>query len=217
MFGAGVLLFFNTQAQTSYTVDPSLYQYSMTFTTTLKINGAESTDTADAIYAFVNGECRGVAHPIDYQGDGKIYISFLMVYGNNIEGDTVTFSLFDASENKETKLFNHIPFVSNGIYGSPQNPLFNVLEKSISIFNFISPNGDGVNDKWEIIHPQLYTDFKVYVYNQIGQQVFYKKDNYQNDWKGTWEGKTLPDGMYYYLVISPDSHYAYKGTLSLIK
>lgn len=203
--------------QPTYTVDPSLYQYSMTFTTTLQIDGSESRDTADAIYAFVNGECRGIAHPIDYLKDQKRYVAFLMVYGNNVEGDSVTFIIYNASKNKEIKLFNHVPFLSNAIYGTPVNPLINVVENDLTAYNFFSPNGDGVNDTWQLTYSKLYLDFRVFVYNQIGKQIYYKKSNYQNDWDGQWDGKTLPNGMYYYLVMSPDKQFVYKGIINLIK
>ena len=64
-----------------------------------------------------------------------------------------------------------------------------------------TPNGDGINDKWLAVYGNSCTvQVSVKVYNRYGSPV-YKNDNYQNDWEGTYRGKTLPDGTYYYLNI----------------
>jgi gliding motility-associated-like protein len=204
-------------AQSAYHVDPSQFQYSMTFTTTLKIDGQESKDSLDMIYAFVNGECRGIGHTIDYLKNQKKYVVFLMVYGNNVEGDTVTFKIYSASKKIEYPLFNHVLFQSNGNYGTPEKPLINIVEEKLGAYNFISPNGDMVNDNWELLNNQLYLDFSVYIYNQTGEQIYYQKNNYQNNWDGKWKGTVLPDGAYYYLLMSPDKQYVYKGIINIIK
>jgi len=62
-----------------------------------------------------------------------------------------------------------------------------------------SPNNDGYNDKFVIIHNNsLRINFEVY--NRWGNSV-YKNEDYQNDWdgKGTanFLGRDLPDGTYY--------------------
>jgi gliding motility-associated-like protein len=37
------------------------------------------------------------------------------------------------------------------------------------------------------------------VYNRYGNLV-YRSDNYQNNWDGTYKGKPVPDGTYYYTL-----------------
>ena len=67
--------------------------------------------------------------------------------------------------------------------------------------NVITPNGDGINDR--LIFPCLesgaYPSNELIVFNQWGDQVF-KKYNYKNDWSGTYNGKDLPVGTYYYVL-----------------
>jgi len=63
----------------------------------------------------------------------------------------------------------------------------------------ISPNGDGVNDFWYIRWLYRFPENEVSILNRWGDAV-YKTDNYQNDWYGTWNGKTLPEGTYYYIL-----------------
>lgn len=67
------------------------------------------------------------------------------------------------------------------------------------VANFITPNGDGLNDVWNVININFYPENEVTIYNSHGQEVF-AKTGYQNDWDGTYNGDQLPDGSYYYVV-----------------
>lgn len=81
---------------------------------------------------------------------------------------------------------------------------------SLILYNFISPNGDGVNDFFVIeavnMYPKL--SFELIIYNVWGNMVYRKRD-YQNEFEGKANvpmvliGKELPDGVYYYTVIDP--------------
>jgi gliding motility-associated-like protein len=62
-----------------------------------------------------------------------------------------------------------------------------------------TPNGDGINDRWLVTNNQCLKAAKVNVFNRYGNQV-YANDNYSNDWDGTYKGKPLPDGTYYFIV-----------------
>lgn len=211
MLGAKV-----TIAQPEWSVDPDIYQYSMTFTTVILQGDSESQDSLDMIAAFVGDECHGIAHPV-FNKETKRYVAYLMVYGNNIEGDTLIFKAYDDSEEKEHELFNHVPFESNAIYGSPGNPLKNLVEDKMTAYNFISPNNDMINDEWEITFRDLYIDFSLSIFNNIGEEMYSINSDYQNDWEGTFDGSALPNGTYYYVAISPNDQFVYKGVISLIK
>lgn len=65
--------------------------------------------------------------------------------------------------------------------------------------NAITPNGDGINDRWLVTYGNCLSIAKVKVFNRYGSPVF-ESDNYQNNWEGTYKGKTLPDGTYYYVI-----------------
>lgn len=78
--------------------------------------------------------------------------------------------------------------------------LITVLPYCIKVKNAFTPNGDGINDKW-LVYDQ-YTCLKnvtVHVYNRYGSKVYESRD-YRNDWDGTYNGKSLPDGTYYAIV-----------------
>ncbi len=67
-----------------------------------------------------------------------------------------------------------------------------------------SPNGDGVNDKFEILGADRY-DIHLRVYNRWGNLVF-EDEHYKNTWDGTAQGigivigEKVPDGTYYFIV-----------------
>ena len=65
---------------------------------------------------------------------------------------------------------------------------------------FISPdNGDGINNFWRIENIPDYPQCSVSIYDIKGIKVYDAKP-YNNDWDGTFNGKQLPDGVYYYII-----------------
>ena len=63
--------------------------------------------------------------------------------------------------------------------------------------NAFSPNGDGINDHFEIPCAEGNVSFSVW--NRWGIEI-YRNDRYLNDWDGTYKGSPLPDGTYYYVL-----------------
>jgi gliding motility-associated-like protein len=65
--------------------------------------------------------------------------------------------------------------------------------------NVFSPNGDGINERWEIKYLKDYPDCTVEIFNRYGQ-LLYKSVGYISEWDGTLKGKPLPAGTYYYII-----------------
>ncbi len=84
--------------------------------------------------------------------------------------------------------------------------------------NGITPNGDGVNDLWVIDNIHKFPNNVVEVFNRWGELLFQEKD-YQNDFDGTYKGKPLPVGTYYYLVDLHDPLYTtkYSGSITIMR
>ena len=77
----------------------------------------------------------------------------------------------------------------------------------IFIPNAFTPNQDGVNNQFEFYgFPE---PVKLTVFDRWGNIVF-SSPNYQNNWDGTFNGKTLPLGSYTYLIeyiyVNPQSN-----------
>ncbi len=90
--------------------------------------------------------------------------------------------------------------VCSGTTCSEATVIINVqCADSLYVYNAISPNGDFINDNFVIDGLQNYANNTLLIFNRWGNQVL-KAKNYQNDWTGTWDGKDLPDGTYYYFL-----------------
>ena len=71
---------------------------------------------------------------------------------------------------------------------------------SLKFQEFFSPNGDGINDFFEIGEIHRYPKNEVWVYDNAGNLVFNAK-KYNNSWQGNLNGgNPLPQGSYLYRV-----------------
>ena len=86
-------------------------------------------------------------------------------------------------------------------------------------FNLLTPNGDGINDVWEIEEIERFPDCQVYIYNRWGQAVFESRGYTDgNRWDGTKNGKKLNADVYFYVIeLNDDDNNVSKGTLTLIR
>jgi gliding motility-associated-like protein len=81
-------------------------------------------------------------------------------------------------------------------YGSISNTAtVKIVVDGFFVPNVFTPNGDGVNDTFEIIGKDNYMAIEIEVYNRWGNQV-YKNANYQNQ----WTGQGLNEGTYFYTL-----------------
>ena len=90
------------------------------------------------------------------------------------------------------------------------------LEYCITVFNTFTPNGDGSNDTWKIDNIDKFNFSQVWIYNRVGNQVFYT-ENYTNNWDGTFNGKELPEATYYYIIDLGNGQEAIKGHVTIIR
>lgn len=74
-----------------------------------------------------------------------------------------------------------------------------VVNELVDPYNTFTPNGDGINDTWEIRNIEDYPDARVTVYSRWGQRVF-TSTGYNAPWDGTNRGLALPAATYYYVI-----------------
>jgi gliding motility-associated-like protein len=87
-------------------------------------------------------------------------------------------------------------------------------KKEIEIVNVFTPNGDGYNDYFVVKDIKNYQPVKLAIYNRWGDEL-YSSSDYQNKWDGTYKGKKLPEGTYYYVIETKDGK-VYKGAVNII-
>jgi gliding motility-associated-like protein len=90
-----------------------------------------------------------------------------------------------------------------------------VLEKSNEVPKFFSPNGDGYGETWVIRNIDSYQACNLVVFGRSGQNVLQTR-GYQNNWDGTFNGKPLSDGDYYYTFNCDDGR-KIKGAVRIIR
>ena len=88
---------------------------------------------------------------------------------------------------------------------------------SINFADGISPNGDGANDFWVIDFIEEFPDNVVEIYNRWGELLFHA-DGYQQDWDGTYNGKELPVGTYYYIIdLNDENMQPFTGPITILR
>ena len=78
----------------------------------------------------------------------------------------------------------------------------------------ISPNGDGINDTWEIPGSYQYDDIVVSIFNLQGQLFYYQNKNYI-PWDGKYKGELVPVGDYYFVIESLSHKRKQTGTITV--
>lgn len=86
----------------------------------------------------------------------------------------------------------------------------------LQVPNSITPNGDGVNDTWKIPGVENYPNAEFYVFNRLGNQLFYSK-GYAKEFDGTYNGKPLSVGVYYFLIDLKTDCGRISGSLTILK
>lgn len=114
-----------------------------------------------------------------------------------------------------TTTYTYTVLDGNGCMGEDSVTVTVKLPTQFDIKNVITSNGDGYNDAWIIQGIEYYPSTFVIVFNIYGKEV-YSSDDYQNDWKGTWKDRKLPNGTYYYTVVPGGTESKLKGTLTIL-
>ena len=82
--------------------------------------------------------------------------------------------------------------------------------------NTFTPNGDGINDKWDILYIDSYPGSVIEVYTATGQPVF-RSVGYNIPWDGTNKGKSLPSGTYYYVIDPKNGRAKIAGYVTILR
>lgn len=80
----------------------------------------------------------------------------------------------------------------------------------------ITPNGDGINDKFVIKNIDYYPKNTLRIFDQSGR-VLFMRQSYANDWDGTVNGSPLLEGTYYYILDMGAGLGNFKGYINIIR
>ncbi|HUV01521.1 MAG TPA: gliding motility-associated C-terminal domain-containing protein, partial [Bacteroidales bacterium] len=73
-------------------------------------------------------------------------------------------------------------------------------EVCLVIPNAISPNGDLINDEWNIGLKELYPQIEITIFNRWGAVIWKSDKGYPRPWDGRSNGTILPIDSYHYII-----------------
>jgi gliding motility-associated-like protein len=86
----------------------------------------------------------------------------------------------------------------------------------IAVPNTFTPNSDGINDAWGVSELRYFKGPRIQVFDRDGQRLFYTEDADQK-WDGTFEGKELPVGTYFWVIEVQETGEVRRGILNLLR
>ncbi|MES1224948.1 MAG: gliding motility-associated C-terminal domain-containing protein, partial [Bacteroidota bacterium] len=91
-----------------------------------------------------------------------------------------------------------------------------VPDMKLIIPNAFSPNGDGVQDTWNIPALISFPNAIVKVFNRWGELVF-SSNGIFHPWDGTFNGSKLPSGAYAYYLQAKPGEIPYTGWVLIMR
>ena len=177
------------------------YESSMNVIGYVELNGTLMNDENDIVAAFINDECRGVAH-LDYKERYDGYFVTMDIYGDESDANQkVTFRFYDASTGTvypavEPNL--NIKYESLALIGKYNEPVvFSILDKveqSTNLksgWNWLSLNVKADNMSAEAVFEKIASDVSV-IKSQNSGYLMYE----EGEWDGNLETALTNDQMY---------------------
>jgi gliding motility-associated-like protein len=129
----------------------------------------------------------------------------------NIDNDTLKNPVITGDINRSYTLT-----VTDSRGCTTQDEIAIKVSPTIKVPNVFTPNGDGINDNWEIQGLVAYANATVDVFDRAGQSI-YHSIGYNKTWDGTINGKTLPSGTYYYVINTKHNDVVLSGPVTIIR
>ena len=111
--------------------------------------------------------------------------------------------------------------VTNGVCVTKDAINIKVLSScNIFVPNAFTPNNDGKNDVFKILNADPVKDFRLQIFNRLGQRVF-QTGNSSSGWDGTQNGVNVTQGVYTWVLrfkeVNSNAVSLLKGTVMLIR
>ncbi|MFO7756749.1 MAG: gliding motility-associated C-terminal domain-containing protein, partial [Bacteroidales bacterium] len=90
-------------------------------------------------------------------------------------------------------------------------------DNCLTIPNAISPNGDNINDVWNIDLIELYPEAEIRIFNRWGELIWVSEKGYPEPWDGTSNGRRLPIDTYHYIINLHDGTKPAIGDITILR
>lgn len=100
---------------------------------------------------------------------------------------------------QSSPVFTGVPAGTNQLHMRDVNGCGSITETIVVVgfSSFFTPNGDGINDNWNIIGLSTLTDPTVFIFDRYGK-LLKQLDDASASWDGTFNGRPLPSSDYWF-------------------
>jgi gliding motility-associated-like protein len=218
--GGGTYLWDNSSTNDSINVTPAMNTtYSVTVTS---VDGCSASDSVTVSIYTGGGSLDAVLDSTSTEQDVSITIDVAANDGGNVgsvailsgpsngtatvNGTDITYTPNSGFIGTDTLTYIVCDAFCNS-YCDSTIVIIRVTEEIIlTIPTGFSPNGDGLNDVFEIVGLYKFPDNELFIYNRWGELVYHAKP-YENDWAGESNndklkltGDFVVDGTYFYVL-----------------
>ena len=131
----------------------------------------------------------------------------------DVNGETVTISATGGLPPYQYSINNGLTWSDDYIWHNVPGGIYDLIVKSkygcistaktfgvLGVPNFISPNGDGKNDYWEIRALEMYPDAHIKIFDRYGKIFVDRPLTTDFKWDGKYLGNPVPSGDYWYII-----------------
>ena len=109
-------------------------------------------------------------------------------------------------------------FATNGYGCEEVDSIFIDVLEDIQAYNVFTPNGDGINEYFEITNSDRFPEMLVEIYNRWGDKLFSTVGyGSGSQWDGTARGGEAPVGTYYYVIVPYPGARPITGNVTIIR
>lgn len=176
-------------------------------------NSQEVTFTEEGIYTLTV-EINGIPCPLSR----NIAVSFSTTpIITEIKSTENTLTVYATGDGPFEYSLNEIFWQSSHIFHNLESGIYLVYVRDMKgcgssakqaaimgIPNFISPNGDGYNDTWEIRALEAFPNTRLQIFDRNGKIYVDRIMDSDFEWNGKYNGSPLPSGSYWYILTFED-------------
>lgn len=170
---------------------------------TQTVDGCESVLRLPVLINITSNQIPGLVGPEIKSINIENTTASVLINGNS----ACEYSLDNDKNWQDSNTFVNIPQGVHKIYVREKNNICAMTVQEFTIFkinNIISPNGDGVNDGWEIEGLENYPGTVVRVMDKNGRIVLEQIVTGKFFWNGSFLGRALPTDNYWYHITLTD-------------
>ena len=181
------------------TASQTVYVYAQTAGTTCSDEASFEVTISDSPEFTVEGDCIGPVFTLTVVPSSGAFpnnVEYSWSNGTNVVGTDATLAVVSMGDYTCTVTFPGDVVDCDSSVTFTANDIFCIIPKGIS------PNGDGMNDFFNL---SGFNVTQLNIYNRYGT-IAYSKAGYVNEWGGqSNQGEELPDGTYFYVIERADA------------